>query len=91
VNNYRVCLVDENLNQITGWRFLDSDGFVEWEPGEVYPHRYGTTIESYLIHDTHTDSLGVCWTDLIMQVKVGDRVELRVRPQTRRRYTDDDG
>jgi hypothetical protein len=84
--NYRACLVDDNLNQITRWRYLDEGGYVEWEPNEVYPLRYGTMVRRYLVHDTLTDALGVCWTDAIGYLNLGDRVTLQVRPQSRSTY-----
>jgi hypothetical protein len=79
-SRYRVCLVDENLDQYSTWKFIPTDCIVIWTTEELRSDKK-TKITRYMLHETGIDAVGLCYVDTPAPLSVypGDTVTLEVR------------
>jgi hypothetical protein len=65
MQQYRVCLADRDLNQVTFWEWLDETNSAHWPTG-IVPNP--VMVHYYLVHDTYTDMIRVCDLDVPMRI-----------------------
>lgn len=77
LTRYRTCLVNNNLDQISDWKFIPEAGPVKWKKDELKVTEL-TEVRKYLVHDTVTDAIGIAHTDMPNWIGKRDTIEMTI-------------
>lgn len=75
--SYRVCLVDDELAQLSLWQHVDTDGRVAWTDKELFLPG-PTRVDRLLVHESAMDAVAIAHLDAALTLRKGNAVELQL-------------